>query len=120
MPPKIMDPPGVLSRPDGDRNEMEALTLASMQHLPTAVIFVMDLSGYSGLQSSLENQVRSILLCTIFACFLWKSSLFSFGRGSFFLALAAAGPAGVQRGQNGVRVGPGRVPWHMLQVVNVA
>lgn len=54
-----MDTPGVLSRPDGERNEMEALTLASMQHLPTAVVFVMDLSGYSGLQSSLENQVQS-------------------------------------------------------------
>lgn len=53
-----MDTPGVLSRPDGERNEMEALTLASMQHLPTAVIFVMDLSGHSGHLSSLENQVR--------------------------------------------------------------
>lgn len=48
----------MLSRPDDARNEMEALTLASMQHLPTAVVFVMDLSGYSGLQSSLENQVQ--------------------------------------------------------------
>ncbi|CAM9234690.1 unnamed protein product [Ascophyllum nodosum] len=55
---QIMDTPGVLSRPDGERNEMEALTLASMQHLPTAVVFVMDLSGYSGLQSSLENQIE--------------------------------------------------------------
>eukprot|EP00904_Undaria_pinnatifida_P009504 jgi/Undpi1/5684/HiC_scaffold_2.g00958.m1 len=55
---QIMDTPGVLSRPDGERNEMEALTLASMQHLPTAVVFVMDLSGYSGLQSSLENQME--------------------------------------------------------------
>lgn len=55
-----MDTPGVLSRPDGERNEMEALTLASMQHLPTAVIFVMDLSGFSGLQSSLEKQVKTI------------------------------------------------------------
>ncbi|CAN0367091.1 unnamed protein product [Laminaria digitata] len=55
-----MDTPGVLSRPDGERNEMEALTLASMQHLPTAVVFVMDLSGYSGLQSSLENQQMEV------------------------------------------------------------
>ncbi|CAN0555287.1 unnamed protein product, partial [Ectocarpus sp. 12 AP-2014] len=55
---RIMDTPGVLSRPDGERNEMEALTLASMQHLPTAVIFVMDLSGHSGHLSSLDNQVR--------------------------------------------------------------
>lgn len=55
---QIMDTPGVLSRPDGERNEMEALTLASMQHLPTAVVFVMDLSGHSGHLSSIENQVR--------------------------------------------------------------
>lgn len=54
---QIMDTPGVLSRPDEKRNEMEALTLASMQHLPTAVVFVMDLSGLSGSQSSLEKQV---------------------------------------------------------------
>lgn len=54
-----MDTPGVLSRPDGERNEMEALTLASMQHLPTAVVFVMDLSGLSGMQSSLEKQVKT-------------------------------------------------------------
>lgn len=57
MSEQIMDTPGVLSRPDGERNEMEALTLASMQHLPTAVVFVMDLSGHSGHLSSLENQV---------------------------------------------------------------
>ncbi|CAB1113519.1 unnamed protein product [Ectocarpus sp. CCAP 1310/34] len=55
---QIMDTPGVLSRPDGERNEMEALTLASMQHLPTAVIFVMDLSGHSGHLSSLDNQMQ--------------------------------------------------------------
>eukprot|EP00903_Cladosiphon_okamuranus_P005507 g5487.t1 len=55
---QIMDTPGVLSRPDGERNEMEALTLASMQHLPTAVVFVMDLSGHSGHLSSLENQME--------------------------------------------------------------
>ncbi|CAN0250817.1 unnamed protein product, partial [Hapterophycus canaliculatus] len=55
---QIMDTPGVLSRPDGERNEMEALTLASMQHLPTAVVFVMDLSGHSGHLSSIDNQMQ--------------------------------------------------------------
>ncbi|KAG5179656.1 P-loop containing nucleoside triphosphate hydrolase protein [Tribonema minus] len=55
---QMMDTPGVLSRPDEERNCMEALTLASMQHLPTAVIFVMDLSGYSGEQSTVEKQVE--------------------------------------------------------------
>jgi nucleolar GTP-binding protein len=54
----MMDTPGVLSRPDEERNIMEQLTLASMQHLPTAVMFVMDLSGQCGEQSSLKKQVR--------------------------------------------------------------
>eukprot|EP00957_Ditylum_brightwellii_P088748 6758522-Ditylum_brightwellii.AAC.1 len=35
---QIMDSPGLLVRTEeGDRNEMESLTLAAMQHLPTAV-----------------------------------------------------------------------------------
>ena len=37
---QVMDSPGLLVRPDHKRNEMEALTLAAMQHLPTAVIYV--------------------------------------------------------------------------------
>jgi nucleolar GTP-binding protein len=53
-----MDTPGVLNRPDAERNEMEALTLASMQHLPTAVMFVLDLTGHSGALSSIENQIQ--------------------------------------------------------------
>lgn len=55
---QMMDTPGVLSRPDEERNCMESLTLASMQHLPTAVLFVMDLSGESGEQSSVEKQME--------------------------------------------------------------
>eukprot|EP01084_Bolivina_argentea_P271521 462063_1 len=55
---QMMDTPGLLSRPDEKRNEMECLTLASMQHLPTAVVFVLDLSGYSGDQSSIERQIK--------------------------------------------------------------
>ena len=53
-----MDTPGILNRPDAERNEMEALTLASMQHLPTAVMFVLDLTGHSGSLSSIENQIQ--------------------------------------------------------------
>ena len=54
---QIMDTPGVLARPDGERNEMESLTIASLQHLPTAVVFVADLSGLSGDdKSSVDDQ----------------------------------------------------------------
>jgi nucleolar GTP-binding protein len=45
---QIMDSPGVLVRPERERNEMEELTLAAMKHLPTAVMYVMDLSGQAG------------------------------------------------------------------------
>jgi Nucleolar GTP-binding protein 1 (NOG1) len=55
---QIMDSPGLLVRPDEERNEMEALTLAAMQHLPTAVCYVMDLTGNAGDKcSSIEDQL---------------------------------------------------------------
>ena len=44
---QVMDTPGLLARADAERNEMEGLTLASMLHLPTAVIFVLDLTGHA-------------------------------------------------------------------------
>jgi nucleolar GTP-binding protein len=54
---QIMDTPGVLARADDLRNEMESLTIASLQHLPTAVLFVVDLSGLSGDdKSSVKDQ----------------------------------------------------------------
>lgn len=56
---QIMDSPGLLLRPDEERNEMEALTLAAMQHLPTAVMYVMDLSGAAGDKcSSVKDQLQ--------------------------------------------------------------
>jgi nucleolar GTP-binding protein len=55
---QVMDSPGMLVRPDDERNEMEALTLAAMQHLPAAVMYVMDLSGGAGDRcSSIEDQL---------------------------------------------------------------
>jgi len=56
---QIMDSPGLLVRPDVERNEMESLTLAAMQHLPTAVMYVMDLSGAAGDKcSSVADQLQ--------------------------------------------------------------
>jgi len=56
---QIMDSPGLLHRDNTDvRNEMEELTLAAMSHLPTAVMYVMDLSGGAGDKcSSVEDQL---------------------------------------------------------------
>lgn len=57
---QVMDSPGLLVRKDGQpRNEMEDLTLAAMQHLPTAVMYVMDLSGLAGDKcSSVQDQLE--------------------------------------------------------------
>ena len=57
---QVMDSPGLLLREDSEqRNEMEALTMAAMQHLPTAVIYVMDLSGEAGEKfSSVSDQLQ--------------------------------------------------------------
>jgi nucleolar GTP-binding protein len=56
---QVMDSPGLLVRKDNQpRNEMEDLTLAAMQHLPTAVMYVMDLSGLAGDKcSSVQDQL---------------------------------------------------------------
>jgi len=60
---QIMDSPGLLRRDPtssrtSQRNEMEELTLAAMAHLPTAVMYVMDLSGGAGDKcSSVEDQL---------------------------------------------------------------
>jgi GTP1/Obg family GTP-binding protein len=51
---QVTDTPGLLARADEDRNAMENLTLACLAHLPTSVLFVMDLTGECG--TSLENQ----------------------------------------------------------------
>jgi nucleolar GTP-binding protein len=56
---QVMDSPGLLVRPDTQRNEMEELTLAAMMHLPTAVMYVMDLSGEAGDKcSSVKDQLQ--------------------------------------------------------------
>merc|ERR1719491_636669 len=57
---QVMDTPGLLGRDDDEkRNEMESLTMASMQHLPTAVIYVLDLTGEAGDKfSSIEDQLQ--------------------------------------------------------------
>ena len=59
---QVMDSPGILVRPEGEehkRNEMEELTLAAMKHLPTAVMYVMDLSGQAGDKcSSVADQLQ--------------------------------------------------------------
>lgn len=55
---QVMDTPGLLARPASAYNHMEQLTFASMQHLPTKVLFVLDPSDTAGAQSSVAAQLK--------------------------------------------------------------
>ena len=41
----MTDTPGLLNRKEKDRNKMELLTLACLEYLPSAIVYVMDLTG---------------------------------------------------------------------------
>jgi nucleolar GTP-binding protein len=58
---QVTDTPGLLRRPDEDRNAMERLTLASLQYLPTAVLFVADLTGECGTSVADQWAIREEL-----------------------------------------------------------
>ncbi|XP_031502291.1 uncharacterized protein LOC116265660 isoform X2 [Nymphaea colorata] len=45
---QVTDTPGLLRRPHDERNNIEKLTLAVLSHLPTAILYVHDLSGECG------------------------------------------------------------------------
>ncbi|KAF5744242.1 hypothetical protein HS088_TW08G00841 [Tripterygium wilfordii] len=49
---QVTDTPGLLKRHDEDRNNLEKLTLAVLSHLPTAILFVHDLTGECGTSPS--------------------------------------------------------------------
>ncbi|KAG2669070.1 hypothetical protein I3843_14G017200 [Carya illinoinensis] len=49
---QVTDTPGLLKRSDEDRNNLEKLTLAVLSHLPTAILYVHDLSGECGTSPS--------------------------------------------------------------------
>lgn len=53
---QVTDTPGLLNRPEDERNAMELLTMATLRFLPTAVVFVMDATEHCG--TSLENQLK--------------------------------------------------------------
>ncbi|KAJ9520108.1 hypothetical protein QJQ45_030036 [Haematococcus lacustris] len=53
---QVTDTPGLLARPDQERNKMELLTLAALACLPTSVLFVMDLTEECG--TSVQEQWR--------------------------------------------------------------
>lgn len=59
---QVTDTPGLLFRPDEERNAMEMLTLATLEHLPTATLFVMDLTEECGCSVQQQWSIRSELV----------------------------------------------------------
>lgn len=59
---QVTDTPGLLYRSDEDRNAMELLTVATLAHLPTAALFVMDLTEECGCSCQQQWEIRSELL----------------------------------------------------------
>ena len=57
----VTDTPGLINRADLDRNKIELLTIATLEHLPTCVVFVTDLSGLSGTSISDQLELRESL-----------------------------------------------------------
>jgi len=55
---QVTDTPGLLNRAEEDRNAMERLTLACMAHLPTSVLFVIDLTGQCGTSVAAQWEIR--------------------------------------------------------------
>ncbi len=55
---QVTDTPGLLARPDPERNAMERLTLATLLHLPTSVVFVADLTGQCGTSVGKQWAIR--------------------------------------------------------------
>ena len=51
---QVMDTPGLLDRPNSDRNDMEKQGIAALDHLEPIIVFLTDLSGTSGY--SVETQ----------------------------------------------------------------
>lgn len=60
-PPQVTDTPGLLNRPDEDRNAMELLTVASLEYLPTAVLYVTDLTEGCGMSIKEQFAIRKEL-----------------------------------------------------------
>ena len=59
---QVMDTPGLLDRPDADRNDMEKQGIAALDYLEPVIVFLTDLSGTSGYsvetQKSLHEELK--------------------------------------------------------------
>lgn len=58
---QVTDTPGLLNRPHCERNAMELLTLSTIRHLPTTVVYVMDLTEECGTSVKDQLEIRRVL-----------------------------------------------------------
>ena len=56
-----MDTPGLLDRPDIDRNDMEKQGIAALNHLEPVIVFLTDLSGTSGYSTDTQIALHTEL-----------------------------------------------------------
>lgn len=65
----MTDTPGLLRRPEDERNAMERLTLAALAYLPTAAVFVTDLTGDCGTSVADQWAIRCDMYHLIYSMF---------------------------------------------------
>jgi nucleolar GTP-binding protein len=55
---QIVDTPGLLDRPEDERNDIERQAVSALEHLADAVIFVVDASGDCGYPIDVQLELR--------------------------------------------------------------
>ena len=58
---QVMDTPGLLDRPDSERNDMEKQGIAALDHLEPVIVFLTDLSGTSGYSIEIQKALHDEL-----------------------------------------------------------
>jgi nucleolar GTP-binding protein len=58
---QIVDTPGLLDRPENERNDIENQAVSALTHLADAIIFVVDASGYCGYPIDAQLELRDAL-----------------------------------------------------------
>jgi len=58
---QIVDTPGLLDRPEDERNDIEAQAVSALRHLADAVLFVVDASGQCGYPLPAQLELRDEL-----------------------------------------------------------
>jgi nucleolar GTP-binding protein len=58
---QIVDTPGLLDRPEDERNDIENQAVSALTHLADAIVFVVDASGYCGYPLDAQLDLRDAL-----------------------------------------------------------